>query len=592
MTEKRLTYSRLLHRLRRVVRNDQLILAVLALVVGCIAGGAVVGFREAIDLVQWLGFDVRGERLAAHAAGLAWWHVLLVPTVGGLIVGLFVHRFMPDGRPQGVSDVIEAGSLRGGWMSSRVGLVAAAASALSIGTGASVGREGPAIHLGASLSGWIGRRLHLTRKLNRTLLGCGVAAAVAASFNAPLAGALFANEVVIGHYALKAFAPVVISSVAGTAISRLYFGDFPAFNLTEIPIVSAWEFPAFVGLGIISGFVAIILMQSMVVAGKLANESPVPTWLRPAIGGLAVGALALLAPDVLGTGYSVTEGALLAQYTLAALIVILAAKILATAISIGCGFSGGVFSPSLVCGALTGGAYGIVATMVAPELSSGTTAYTVIGMGAVAAAVLGAPISTTLIIFEMTSNYSLTLGVMIAVVIASGIGHQAYERSFFFRQLRLRGIDLKEGMESEIMRTISVGSMMREAVDKVDIATSISDLRSLLQRSATGELFVTRVNGALYGTVTLADMSDAAFEHELDTLLNAGDIARLHPPVLTLDDDMETAVRRMRETGEHLLAVVEDLDGMVLAGTVRYDDVMDVYNQALVRRRHEELGHD
>ena len=185
---------------------------------GAAAGGAAIAFRDAISAIQWLSFGFGGEQVATLAAGLPWWQILLVPVAGGLVIGLFIRYFMPDGRPQSVSHVIEASALHDARMSLTVGIRAALASAASIGVGASVGREGPVVHLGASLGSWAAKRLHLGRVLARTLLGCGVAAGVAASFNAPIAGSFFALEVVVGHYALSAFAPIVIASVTGTLI--------------------------------------------------------------------------------------------------------------------------------------------------------------------------------------------------------------------------------------------------------------------------------------------------------------------------------------------------------------------------------------
>lgn len=592
MVISRLRYARLLLRLRRFVRNDHLILMVLALVVGCASGAAVVVFREVIDLIHLVLYGTDSERLAEHVQALPWWHVLLVPALGGVAVGLFIRYAMPGRRAQGVAEVIEAEALRSGRMSSRTGFLSAIASALSIGVGASVGREGPAVHLGASLGSWIGRRLRLTRSLNRTLLGCGVAAAVAASFNAPLAGALFANEVVIGHYALKAFAPVVVASVAGTAISRYWYGDFPAFALVDNPLASFWEFPAFVGLGVASAVCAIALMHATVIATKLAKKTTIPQWLKPGVAGLSLGAMALVVPQVLGVGYGVTEDAMLSTYTFWTLLVILACKIVATAMSVGWGFSGGVFSPALVIGAVAGGAFGIVATGIFPDLSSGVPAYTVVGMGAVAAAVLGAPISTTLIIFEMTSDYTLTLGVMLAVVVSSEISHQFYDRSFFIRQLRMRGIDLREGLETEVMQTISVNAIMDRQVISVGMASSLDEVRRRLQESDVGELFVVRNTGELHGTITLADLSEFAFEHDLDNLVNAGDVARPHPPRLVRKDDVETAVNLMAETSENIIAVVEDDDDLTLVGAVTHDKVMTEFNRVLMERRREELGHD
>jgi CIC family chloride channel protein len=509
-----------------------------------------------------------------------------------LVVGALVYRLMPNRRPQSVADVIEATTFRGGWMSSRVGLRAALISALSIGTGASVGREGPAIHLGASISGWIGRRLHLHRALTRTLLGCGVAAAVAASFNAPIAGALFASEVVVGHYALKAFAPIVIASVAGTALSRAWFGNFPAFALNDIVLESALEFPAIVMLGIISGIAAIIFMHSIRLAQQAAEATPIPIWLRPAVAGLMVGLIALAFPQVLGVGYGVTESALLLEFSLLMCIAIGLAKIGATAISLGWGFGGGVFSPSLVIGAMVGAAFGIIATAAFPEQSAGPTAYTVVGMGAVAAAVLGAPISTTLIVFEMTSNYALTLGVMVAVVISSLITHHFYGRSFFDVQLKHRGIDVKGGFESEIMHSIHMSDVLTRDSETVGPETSLEDLRQALQRSPTGELFVVLESGELLGTITLADLSDSAFDHGFDDVVLAGDVARMHPPVLTAEDDLETATALIMETGEEHIAVVKDKDCMTFRGCVHQRDIMNAYNKALVKSRHEEHGND
>ena len=221
--------GRLLVRLRRMRRNNQIILSLLALVIGVAAAYGAIGFRAVIDLVQLGALGFSSEQVASLAAEAPWWRVLLAPSLGGLAIGLFVHYLMPGRRPQGVADVIEAGALRAGRMPLGTGLGAAAVSAASIGVGASVGREGPVVHLGATLASWVSERLQLRRSMAMTLLGCGIASAIAASFNAPIAGVFFALEVVLGHYALSAFAPIVIAAVTGTVISRIHFGAFPAF---------------------------------------------------------------------------------------------------------------------------------------------------------------------------------------------------------------------------------------------------------------------------------------------------------------------------------------------------------------------------
>jgi len=590
MPNRHFTYLRLLARMRRLLRNDHLILPLLSIVIGLVTGHAIIAFRESITFFQWLGFGSGTKEFYQYAETLPGWLIVLVPTVGGLLVGLYLKFIMPGGKPQGIAHVIEASALRGGWMSSRTGFHSAVVSALSLGSGASVGREGPAVHLGASLGAWCARRLHLSRSLSRTLLGCGVSAAVAASFNAPIAGALFASEVVIGHYALRAFAPIVISSVAATAASQAYFGDFAAFEITPGFIASYWEFPAFFGLGLVAGITAIILMKSTDLMAELAEKSPVPDILRPALAGFVVGMIALFYPQILGVGYSATEAALMVNFTLITLIGIGIAKILATAISLGWGFGGGVFSPSLVIGAMTGGAYGILATMVFPELSSGPEAYTLIGMGAVAAAVLGAPISTTLIVFELTSDFTMTLAVMTAVIVASELVRASQMRSFFHNQLKNRGIDLRSGFEAEILNKIPIKNIMTSDHIPVGCDVNLEKLRARLQKSRMGELFVVDQDGHLKGTITLSDLSESAFDHGFDELVNALDVARLHPPFLTKDSHLEDAIRVMEESHEDHIAVVDNHENMKFIGCIHHHDVMNAYNRALLESRHEEHG--
>ena len=264
MTKTKLHYIKFILKLRRIFKNEHLILSIVGLFVGCGTGILAVLLRESIHFLDrsLLGIELENS---FHAVGqLPWWQILMIPTLGGLVIGIFVYNFLPGRHPHGVADVIEANALKGGEIPLKTGIKAAIVSILSISSGASVGREGPAVHLGASFSSWVAHRLHLTRSITRTLLGCGVGAAVAASFNAPIAGVLFASEVVVGHYALKAFAPIVIASVAGTAISRSHYGDFPAFVVDANLLASFWEFPAFLILGITAGIASIIFMKTTV----------------------------------------------------------------------------------------------------------------------------------------------------------------------------------------------------------------------------------------------------------------------------------------------------------------------------------------
>ena len=537
-----LTFQNIRRSMKQAVRHDHLVLAVLALIVGLFAGGAVIIFRETANWIQWAYYNTETDRFYWIAQELPWWMLLSVPTIGGLLVGVLVHWTLPDRRPQGISDVVEAYARKAGSMSSRTGLAAALASAASIGCGASVGREGPAVHLGASLAGWVTRKLHLSRSLSRTVLGCGVSAAVAASFNAPLAGALFASEVIVGHYSLRSFAPIVISSVAGTVLTRQWFGDYPAFFVSETLFASLWEFPAFVLLGVVSAVTALILMNGVRLASNVAKKLPGPAWYRPAIAGFCVGAIALVFPQVLGVGYGATESAMLMHFGFWTLVGIGLAKIVATSMCLGFGFAGGIFSPALVVGAMVGTSYGMIATQMFPDLSSGPDAYALVGMGAVAAAVLGAPISTTLIVFELTGDYALTLGVMVAVVLSSEITQLFFCRSFFAMQLNERGIDLKGEFEAEALKTQVVRQVMEHQTKGVPLHTPLIDIRKTLQTSPAGELFVITEDGMLYGTITLGDMHDLAFDSSHDDTADASSVARKHPPMVASNDDLGAAL--------------------------------------------------
>jgi chloride channel protein, CIC family len=592
MPQSRFTYGRLQSAFRTTVRNEHLLLVTLGLIVGCIAGLAVIAFREAIQFIEILFYDTTTSSLARYELTIEPWKQVLIPVVGGLVVGLITWKFMPRGRPQGVAEVVEASAMRAGHMSSRVGIVSAICSAITLGTGGSAGREGPAVHLGASLAGFIARRLHLSRGLARTLLGCGVAAAVSASFNAPIAGALFATEVVVGQYALKTFAPIVVASVAGTALSDIHFGEVSAFLLGDNHITSFWEFPAFIGLGIVGAVAAIILMRSIFLMQDLSERIEIPLWVKPAIAGLTVGIIAIWLPQVLSVGYGAVEWMILGQFDLSMLIAIGIAKIFATAVCLGFGFSGGVFSPSLVLGAAVGGAYGLIAAFVFPELASSVGVYAVVGMGAVAAAVLGAPISTTLIIFEITGDYRLSLAVMLAIVVSTEITHHFFGASFFAEHLRRRNVDLRDGFETEVLDTIKVRQILDHgtnvAAETIFMEMPINEIREKLSASSSGELFVVQPSGELYGTITLQDCGVTLFDPECNALLRAADIARLHPPVLNEGDNLGTAMQVMRESGEDHIAVLRDPHTKVFTGCVHHRDVMTAYNRALLKVRHEE----
>ena len=439
----------------------------IALFIGIAAGFAALLFRKGISALQRLAYGTSEEEMLHGFVGqLDWYWVLLTPVAGGLVVGLILHWFTPDGRARSVADVIEGAALQSGRVEKRAGLASIAASLVTLGMGGSSGREGPVVHMAGVISSWISNRINADGITGRDLLGCAVAAAVSASFNAPIAGALFALEVILRHFALHAFAPIVIASVAGTVISRLAFGDVTEFTLPTATALGFYvELPAFLLLGLVCGLVATVLMKAVFFADDIASHvqsrTGVPRWLRPALAGVLLGALALKFPHIIGVGYEMTSAALTGQLLLYEVIVFAILKVIAVSITLGGRMGGGVFSPALMVGALTGLAFGLIATAVFPDVSGSLTLYALAGMGAVAAAVLGAPISTTLIVFELTGDWQTGLAVMVAVSMSTALGSRLVEKSFFLTQLERRGIHLAAGPQAYLLATCRVATEMR-----------------------------------------------------------------------------------------------------------------------------------
>ncbi|MEC3861946.1 chloride channel protein [Mesobacterium sp. TK19101] len=521
----------------------------IALAVGIAAGFAAVIFRMAIT---WLQATVYGtpdvNRLASFAGTLPWYFVLLIPVCGGIAVGVILHFFTPDGRVRTVADVIEGAALNDGRVEKRAGIASALCSWITLSTGGSSGREGPVVHIAAMIASWVSNLLRVDGITGRDLLGCAVAAAVSASFNAPIAGALFALEVVLRHFALHAFAPIVVASAAGTVINRLTFGDVTEFRLPGNGALQFYlELPAFLILGLVCGLVAVLMMRALFWSEDIANTVQkrlnLPHWLRPAVAGLMLGALAIGFPHIIGVGYETTSLALTGELVLREALVFAVLKVVAVSITLGGRMGGGVFSPSLMLGALTGLAFGLIATGLLPTVSGSETLYALAGMGAVAAAVLGAPISTTLIVFELTGDWQTGLAVMVSVSLSTALASRLVDRSLFLTQLERRNVHLAAGPQAYLLAMFRVQGVMRRPTD--DGAADEAACVAMIEQG----LYV-QTTATLETALPLFDRSGVAFL-----------------PVVTL-------------TGED--------DAPVLQGALFHLDALKAYNRALAATAEEE----
>ena len=500
---------------RRAGKYDVLRVWLFAALIGVAVAYAVILFRHAIDAVSMIAFGATEAGVVSGAKELDFISAWAAPVLGGVVVGALLYcadrfKWLKQGGAQGIADVIEARAVGGGRVSLRSGLISAAISAVSLGAGASAGREGPAVHLGATIAAFLDRHMGFTAKQRRALLGCGAAAAVSASFNAPIAGVLFALEVIMGNYALSVFGPIAAASVVSAIVTRIHLGDFPAFAPPAYGAVHTIDVPLAALLGVFCGLIASgFLLATENLTDKVrahADRIGISCWLLPPLGGLIVGLIGAVYPEVFGAGYEAVTKALAGEYTILALAALVVAKTAATAVTLSFRFGGGVFSPGLVIGAFAGAAYGAILGQLLPDATASPIYYAMIGMGAVGGAILGAPISTTLIVFELTGEYGITISLMVAVAIGTLITQWFCGKSFFHWQLSRRGYDLSEGPQGVLLQTIRV----RDVMEKMPPGAPLEkDAPRLFGRSSLGEALALLTETDEYGLpVVDADEQD------------------------------------------------------------------------------------
>jgi len=554
-----------------------------AVVLGVLGGYGAIAFREMIRLAH-VGFFGTDSYTLALLAAMPWWRRLVLPAVGGLLVGLLVWRIAPEVRGSGIPEVMEAVARRGGSIRPRVVLAKALAAAVTIGSGGSAGREGPIVHIGSALGSSLGQWLGLSPRRLRTFVACGAAAGIAATFNAPIAGAMFSMEVVLGDLTVTAVSPIVISSVVATVVSRHHLGDFPAFVAPRYEIVSSRELVLYAALGVLAAVVGVVFIRLLYGVTALFERSVLPAWVRPVVGGLGVGAIAVAVPHVFGVGYETINGALANTLPGRLLLAILLAKLVATALTLGSGGSGGVFAPSLVLGSVLGGAWGRAVHAAFPLHTAGPGAYALVGMGAVVAAATHAPITAILIIFELTNDYRIIPPLMLACVVGVLLSGLLHGESIYTEKLARRGIRLKEGRDVNLLRAIHVGEVMDRAPETVPAATPLPELIERLLKDGNHELLVTDEAGTLVGTVTLAEVGAILPEAEvLGPLVRAADAADGTVPVLLPSDTLDVAMQLFGRAHREELPVCEDRRGRKVVGTLTRDAVIRTYNRRLVQ---------
>jgi CIC family chloride channel protein len=582
--------QRLLHWLDQYEIPESGVIMFTALVVGVGAGLGAVVFRRLIEGMQSLAYEGLGGLLE----GIAPFHLLVIPAVGGLIFGPLIYRFAREAKGHGVPEVMEAVALRGGRIRPRVAFVKALASSICIGTGGSVGREGPIAQIGSALGSTVGQALKLSDERVRNLVACGAAGGIAATFNAPIAGSIFALEVILGQFHSVYFGAVVISAVVADVIAHAFEGDLSAFAVPEYTLVSPWELGLYTLLGVLAALASVAFSRLLYLSEDIWDEIRFPEYLKPVLGGLLLGVVGVLTskldgyPRVFGVGYDSIGQALFGELAIRAALALLFVKLLATILTLGSGGSGGVFAPSLFMGAMLGNAFGQAAGRIFPTITAPAGAYALVGMSAFFSGAAHAPVTAILILFEMTGDYRIILPLMLATVMSTLISRIISRESIYTLKLSRRGVHLQQGQDIDVMQGVTVGEAMTTDVDVVPLSMSLDELAGEFERTHHHGFPVVDETGELAGVVTIRDLErmqarGAVAGKTVADVTTAEELLVAYP-----HEPMWMALRRLGSRDVGRLPVVEREGSRQLIGMLRRYDIIRAYNHAIVKRAHHQ----
>lgn len=591
--------------------NTQLFTIVVAILIGILGAFGAILFRFMIKFAYYAFFRTDSYTLD-WIRTFPYWERMLLPVFGGLLVGPIVFFLAKEVRGSGIPEVIEATAFHGGAIRPRVMISKMLAAAITIGSGGSAGREGPIVQIGSSIGSALGQWLRVSGRKLRTFTACGAAAGIAATFNAPIAGALFSIEVILGDFAVHQFSPIVIASVTATVISRAFWGYFPAFHVPEYHLINSFEFLPYSVLGITAGIVAVAFIKTMSLAQDIGEKIPLPGYLKPALGGLVVGGIGIVLPQVYGVGYETTNNALWGKESGAFLLLIIAAKILATSATLGSGGSGGIFAPALLIGAALGAFTGNVWHTSYPHLTAEAGAYALVGMGAVVSGVTHAPISSILIVFEMTNDYRILPPLMVSCILSILVASCLCRESMYTMKLVKKGINIRREKEVNLLKNIVVHDVYTTDIATVRAESAFQDMVQIVEKHPTHEVFVVNNRHELVGIVSFVNIRNvllATMEaHDSIRTKCVRDFANTDVPPLFPSDTLDLAIQQFGKINEDELPVVLSPDNRRLIGSVRLRDVIAAYNRevhqwdltggihtvltAVTRERHLHLADD
>lgn len=571
----------------RLGMSQNRLILILCLVIGVTTGLGAIAFKWMIESFDSLFFDGLWG-LFDWAGDYKILFLPLIPAAGGLLVGPIVHFVAQEAKGHGVPEVMAAVAMRDGRIRGRVATAKAIASAICIGSGGSAGREGPIVQIGSAIGSAMGQLFRISGSRLRILVGCGAAGGISAVFNAPIAGVMFAVEIILGDFGIRTLTPVVLSSVAASVTARTVLGDRAVFEVPPYQLVSPYEIPLYLALGALAGLVGVLYIKTLYFTEDQFDRFRVPGYLKPAVGGFALGGVAIISMEILADGYSGITHAVAGSLALPLVTMLIFLKIVATSLTLGSGNSGGIFAPSLFIGAMLGQAFGGVMNILFPEVTAPAGAYALVGMAAMVSGATHATITAILIIFEMTSDYRIILPLMAASVMATFVAHRLSPQSIYTLKLFRKGINISHGREVNVMSSLRVREAMEADAKTIPPDLPLKLIVDKFEETQFDVLPVTDDSGHLLGVVTFQDIREVLMGRRLEVLADvviAADILTTPETglFLTPEQSLNDAMQKLAMKDTRSLPVVDSQSTMRLVGVMSRRQLLNTYNRALLK---------
>ena len=567
--------------LRRLRISDQAFLILLAVIVGLVVGGGSFLFEKMLEFSNAFFWEILPKWLGENKL----W-IVLTPCLGAFLLVPFILLFPVDATKDGVPATMEAVALNNGLMRWSNSFLRMFMSAITLGSGGSGGSEGPIIQIGSSLASGVGQFLRVSGNRLRVIVACGAAAGLASIFNAPIAGVLFALEVVLGEFNVHSFSPIVISSVIATAFSRAYLKTGNVLTVLPYELHSAWEIIFYAVMGTVAGLISVGFIRWMQIAEQFFHHKVrLPRAVKPALGGLLVGGIGLFYPQIFGYSYVPITEAIYGQFVLSTLLTLVVLKIVATGFTIGSGGSGGILCPSLFLGAVLGSACGDIFNRFFPHIVVTPGAYGVVGMGAMLGAVVQAPMTAIIMVFELTNAYTVILPMMTSCIVATLVQKSILQGSIYTLSLARRGIDIEAGREMGILSSLQVKDIMEFQFIKIPAHATYDAVLKRCLTNAGNYLYIVNDDDNLDGVVSFSDLKEFVFEEGLKDIVLARDLANQNVVYVTPDESLASALNKFSFIDMEQLPVVEaNGTSRIIKGIITRNHLLKAYRQEMLKR--------